>query len=606
MERVLRTHASVPPIGKERMTSIPENEALKAWVTFVAEYTTPSSVHWCDGSEGELAVLRQQMVRSGTLIPLDHTAHPDSFLHRSDPSDVARTEHLTFIATGSPEDAGPTNNWMSPEDAKARVWPLFKGCMQGRTMYVVPYLLGPPGSSFSRVGVELTDSPYVVASLRTMTRMGRVALERLGRSIDYVKGIHSLGDLSPERRFIVHFPALKSVWSIGSGYGGNALLCKKSHALRIASVEARSEGWLAEHMAVIGITNPKGIKHYIAAAFPSGCGKTDLATLAPSLPGWEIETVGDDICWMHVGKEGRLWAINAEAGMFGLACDTSPNKSPNVMRSLTHDVIFTNVALRKDRTPWWEGKEPLRGDEVLEDWRGVPWTKDCGRPAAHPNARFTVSLSQCPTATHAHEDRLGVPISAIVFGGRRARVAPLVYEARSWRHGVYIGATMVSETTPAAVGAVGVPRNDPMAMLPFCGYNMGDYFAHWLSVGRKLRHPPKIFHANWFRTTPEGKNLWPGFGENIRVLAWMLARVDGTVAARTTPIGRVPADGSLDLSGLDVTRDRLEQLLEVNVADWRQEAERSGAFLSRFGRRLPRALANEQRALVDRLEKTTS
>ncbi|MGZ3423380.1 MAG: phosphoenolpyruvate carboxykinase (GTP), partial [Polyangiales bacterium] len=538
------------------MHDLEENDALSSWVADVARHTKPDRIHWCNGSEGELGELRAAMVAAGTLLPLEQSG---SYLHRSDPSDVARTEHLTFIASETKEDAGPTNNWMSRQEATSRVWPLFEGAMRGRTMYVVPYLMGPASSPYSRIGVEITDSPYVVANLRTMTRMGRIALEHLGKRDDFVRGVHSLGDLSPERRYIVHFPATRTIWSIGSGYGGNALLSKKCHALRIASVEGRDQGWLAEHMLILGLTNPEGEKHYVAAAFPSACGKTNLAMLVPSLPGWKVETVGDDICWMHVGDDGRLWAVNPEAGMFGVAPGTSLDTNPNAMRSLTHDVIYTNVAMRRDRTPWWEGKEPLSPEETLEDWRGEPWNQTSGRTAAHPNARFTVALSQCPSATRAHEDPKGVPISAILFGGRRARVAPLVYEARDFAHGVYVGATMVSETTAAATGAVGVPRNDPMAMLPFCGYHMGDYFAHWLSVGSRATRPPKIFHVNWFRKSPEGKYLWPGFGDNIRVLSWMLARVEGKAAARETPIGLVPE--SLDLQGLDVGDGHLKQLL---------------------------------------------
>jgi phosphoenolpyruvate carboxykinase (GTP) len=579
----------------------PANEALIAWVDSIAKYTTPESVHWCDGSDAELAELRSRMVEAGTLIPLNEATHPGSFLHRSDPSDVARTEQLTFICTTSQDDAGPTNNWMRPEDADSKVWPHFKGCMAGRTMYVVPYLMGPAGSPYSRVGVQLTDSPYVVANLGIMTRMGRVALQHLGSSAKFVRGIHSLGDLSPERRYIVHFPAVSTIWSIGSGYGGNALLSKKCHALRIASAQGCDEGWLAEHMMIVGVTNPRGVTRYIAAAFPSGCGKTNLAMLAPSLPGWTVETVGDDICWMHVGNDGRLWAINPEAGLFGVAPGTSMKTNPNAMRTLTHDVIFTNVALRSDRTPWWEGKEPLSSDEVLEDWQGRPWTTQSLTPAAHPNSRFTAALAQCPSATKAHNGPLAVPISAIVFGGRRAKVAPLVYEARSWRHGVYVGATMVSETTAAAVGEVGVPRNDPMAMLPFCGYNMADYFHHWLNVGKSLKNPPKIFHVNWFRTSSTGKYLWPGFGENIRVLQWILGRVEGNTGALETPIGFIPSYGSLDLTGIDLSTRNLHLLMKVNRGEWLTEARRNREFLARFGDRLPRAILSEHRRLVRRL-----
>jgi phosphoenolpyruvate carboxykinase (GTP) len=579
-----------------------ENAALDAWIQSVAEHTRPARVHWCDGSDEERAALERQMVADGSLMELDPRAHPRSFLHRSAPTDVARTEHLTFISTPSPDDVGPTNHWMSREDAQKRVWSLFAGAMAGRTMYVVPYLMGPAGSSFSRVGVQITDSPYVVLSLRIMTRMGRVALQQLGLSDDFVRGTHSLGDLSPERRFIVHFPETLEIWSVGSGYGGNALLSKKCHALRIASVQARKEGWLAEHMTVLGLTSPEGRTHYIAAAFPSACGKTNLAMLVPSLPGWKVDTVGDDICWMFPGADGRLWAINPENGMFGVAPGTSRKTNPSAVESLSHDVIFTNVALRSGMRVWWEGHSSLDAGEVLRDWRGEDWTAGAATtPAAHPNSRFTVALGQCPSAKGSFDLSSGVPISAILFGGRRAKLAPLVYEARSWRHGVHVGATMVSETTAAATGAVGVPRNDPMAMLPFCGYNMGDYFAHWLAVGKKLGHPPKIFHVNWFRTGEDGRPLWPGFGDNIRVLKWIVERVEGRAAARETAIGHIPHEDSLDLSGLDLPRGRLHRLLAVDGGAWLQEAGRSLGFLGQFASRLPEGLLAEHRSLLRRL-----
>jgi phosphoenolpyruvate carboxykinase (GTP) len=478
--------------------------------------------------------------------------------------------------------------------------------MKGRTMYVVPYLMGPPGSRSARVGVQLTDSPYVVANLRLMTRMGEPALRQLRAGEPFVKGIHSLGDLSPERRFICHFPHARTIWSIGSGYGGNALLSKKCHALRIASVEARDEGWMAEHMMIVGITNPKGVKHYVAAAFPSACGKTNLAMLVPSLPGWTVETVGDDIAWMHVGDDGRLWAVNPEAGFFGVAPGTSAKTNPNALAALSHDVIFTNVALRADATPWWEGLDPLKDGETLTDWRGQPWRAGDHGPAAHPNSRFTVSARQCPSVGASFDDAQGVPISAILFGGRRARLTPLVYEARDWAHGVYVGSTLVSETTAAATGAVGVPRNDPMAMLPFCGYNMADYFGHWLSMGKRLVRPPRIFHVNWFRTGDDDKFLWPGFGDNIRVLQWILERVDGASGVRPTPIGGVPTRDSFNLQGLDVGPHRFEQLVMVDPVAWTAEAQRNGTFLNRFADRLPDALGREHRALRDRLRSAVS
>jgi phosphoenolpyruvate carboxykinase (GTP) len=577
------------------------NHELTEWVKTVTEQTKPASVRWCDGSKLEASSLEDRMVADGTLVRLNETKVPHSFLHRSDPTDVARTEHLTFICSEHQDDSGATNNWMPPADARRDVWPLFAGAMKGRTMYVVPYLMGPAGSPWSRVGVQLTDSPYVVASLRIMTRMGEVALRQLGANGRFVKGIHSLGDRSPTRRFICHFPETRTIWSIGSGYGGNALLSKKCHALRIASVEARDQGWMAEHMMIIGITNPEGVKHYVAAAFPSACGKTNLAMLVPTLPGWRIETIGDDICWMHVGDDGRLWAINPEAGFFGVAPGTSAKTNPNALATIERDVIFTNVALRQDATPWWEGLEALRNDEELTDWRGNAWRPGAEAPAAHPNARFTVAARQCPSVGESFDAPKGVPISAILFGGRRARLTPLVYEARNWVHGVYVGATLVSETTAAATGAVGVPRNDPMAMLPFCGFNMADYFGHWLSMGKRLSQQPRVFHVNWFRTDDAGKYLWPGFGENIRVLKWILERVDGAPGARATPIGAVPTYDSFDLRGLDIGPERFEQLVAVDPRAWLAEVERNGAFFTKLGARLREPLRREHRELSERL-----
>jgi phosphoenolpyruvate carboxykinase (GTP) len=577
------------------------NKELSDWVNGVASFTKPERVAFCDGGVIEARMLEERMLADGTLLRLNESAHPRSFLHRSHPSDVARTEKLTFICTKDQDDAGPTNNWMAPTNADSDVWPLFEGSMRGRTMYVVPYLMGPPESPYSRVGVELTDSAYVAASLRIMTRMGDIALRHLGGSSKFVKGIHSLGDLSPARRSIVHFPQRRTIWSIGSGYGGNALLSKKCHALRIASVEARDEGWLAEHMMIVGITNPKGAKHYIAAAFPSACGKTNLAMLVPSLPGWQVETVGDDICWMHVGSDGRLWAINPEAGFFGVAPGTSTKTNPNAIAAVSQDTIFTNVAVTEDGTPWWEGLRPLKENEKLTDWRGNPWTPNSREPAAHPNSRFTVAAEQCPTVGRSFFEARGVPISAILFGGRRAQLTPLVYEARDWAHGVYMGATLVSETTAAATGEVGVPRNDPMAMLPFCGYNMGDYFTHWLSMGRRLTHPPRVFHVNWFRTDRNGRFLWPGFGENIRVLDWILRRVEGSNQAAPTPLGYVPRAESLDLSGLGIDPDHFAALTAVDPGAWLEEADRNSTFLGRFGGRLPAVVQREHENLIDRM-----
>jgi phosphoenolpyruvate carboxykinase (GTP) len=590
-----------PMLGVAIMTRSMVPSAIDAWVTEVARHTQPARIHWCTGSVHELAELRHAMVADGTLIPLSHPKYPASYLHRSDASDVARTEHLTFICTDAPHRVGPNNNWMSLKQAHGGVWPLFAQVMRDRTLYVVPYLMGPEGSPHSRVGVQITDSPYVVASLRIMTRMGDVAWRNLGSPDALVRGVHSLGDLSPDRRFIVHFPATRTIWSIGSGYGGNALLSKKCHALRIASVQGRDEGWLAEHMLIVGLTSPAGRTHYIAAAFPSACGKTNLAMMVPALPGWKVETIGDDIAWLHVGNDGQLWAINPEAGFFGVAPGTNRATNPNAVGALTHDVIFTNVALRNDGSPWWEGYSDLPANEVIEDWRGDKWRIGAKEPAAHPNARFTVALPQCPSVGHSFNDPRGVPISAIVFGGRRAHLTPLVYEATSWQHGVYIGATMVSETTAAATGEVGVPRHDPMAMLPFCGYNMAEYFAHWLNVGRRLSRPPKIFHVNWFRKGTDGRYLWPGYGNNIRVLAWMLARVEGHGKARLSPLGFMPTPDALSTDGLELSSTQLSELFAIEPDAWIEETQDVWSFLARFGATLPAAIHKEHGALVERL-----
>ncbi|GBC77874.1 Phosphoenolpyruvate carboxykinase [GTP] [bacterium HR08] len=578
------------------------SKTLTDWVEDVAQVTRPDRIVWCDGSEDEYHALIEQMLREGTLLRLNERKYPNCYLHRSHPTDVARTEHLTFICTPRPEDAGPTNNWMAPEEARERVGSLFRGCMRGRTMYVVPYLMGPPGSPFSEVGVEVTDSPYVVANMRIMTRMGTIALEHLRDSDRFVRGLHSLGDLSPERRYICHFPEERAIWSIGSGYGGNALLGKKCHSLRIASVEARDEGWLAEHMLIIGVEDPEGRVTYLAGAFPSACGKTNLAMLVPppALSGYKVWTVGDDIAWLRFGPDGRLWAVNPETGFFGVAPGTSMRTNPNAMIALSRNSIFTNVALTPDGTPWWEGMSDP--PEYAYDWQGRPWTPRSGRPAAHPNARYTAPARQCPSISPHWEDPQGVPISAILFGGRRARVAPLVYEAFDWTHGVFVGASMASETTAAAVGEVGVVRRDPMAMLPFCGYNMADYFRHWLRMGARSSKMPRIFHVNWFRTDASGRFLWPGFGENLRVLKWIIERVNGGGEAQETPIGYVPTPEALDLDGLALSKETLRELLRVDSDDWRREAEAIAEFFHRFGDRLPEELWQEHRRLVRRLE----
>jgi phosphoenolpyruvate carboxykinase (GTP) len=559
------------------------------WVDDVARKTRPERVVWCDGSEEEAGRLVDGMVADGTLLRLNPAAAPGCTLHRSHPSDVARTEHLTFIASRDKRDAGPTNNWMAPSEARTRVDPLFDGVMKGRTMYVVPYVMGPLGSPFSRVGIEVTDSAYVAANMRLMTRMGEPARRQLGAGESFVPGLHSTGDLSPERRYIVHFPEERLIWSIGSGYGGNALLGKKCFALRIAGAIARDEGWMAEHMLILELELPGGEVHYVAAAFPSACGKTNLAMMVSPFEGlgYKVRTVGDDIAWLRPGADGRLWAVNPEAGFFGVVPGTGPDTNPNAMATIGHDTIFTNVAVTPDGIPWWEGKEKTAPPGLI-DWQGKPW--DGKSKAAHPNARFTAAARQCPSMSARWEDPQGVPLSAIVFGGRRARLAPLVFESRDWEHGVFVGATMGSETTAAATGQVGVVRRDPMAMLPFCGYNMGDYFAHWLKVGRALSRPPRIFHVNWFRTGHDGRFLWPGFGENLRVLMWMIERVKGTAAGAETPIGVVPAEGALNVDGLGLGRADVEGLLRVDRDEWAAEVPEIRAFFDRLGDRLPSEL----------------
>ena len=575
-------------------------EALGRWVNEVAARTRPAQIHWCDGSDTEYQQLVKEMLADGTLIELNQQTHPGCYLHRSNPSDVARVEHLTFVCHKDREDAGPNNHWMDPAEAHAKIDALFDGCMEGRTMYVIPYCMGPIDSPLSRCGVEITDSPYVVANMRIMTRMGKAAQERIEREGSFVKGLHSTGELDPERRFIMHFPEERTIKSYGSGYGGNALLGKKCHALRIASNQARDEGWLAEHMLIVGIENPKGQTHYVAAAFPSACGKTNLAMLIPPegyrKDGWKVRTVGDDICWMRPGPDGRLYAINPEAGFFGVAPGTSTATNSNALKSISRDTIFTNVAVTADNQPWWEG---LPGTPVT-DWQGRPYDPANG-PAAHPNSRFTVSAKQCPTWSEKAEDAQGVPISAIVFGGRRPSLLPLVMEARDWAHGVLMGAAMGSETTAAATGAVGVLRRDSMAMKPFCGYHYGDYFAHWLSFDQPGTKLPKIFHVNWFRKGKDGKFLWPGFGDNLRVLEWMINRVDGKAHGVETPIGIVPAEGELKLDGLDLPREATSELLGIDTAGWQAELNAIGEYLDSFGARMPRRLRQEQQRVAGAL-----
>jgi phosphoenolpyruvate carboxykinase (GTP) len=580
--------------------------SVEEWVDEVARTTHPDRVVWCDGSDAENERLIEQMVSDGTLIRLNQERLPNCFLHRSHPQDVARTEHLTFICSEHPEDAGPTNNWMSPSDAKERVWPLFNNSMRGRTMYVVPYIMGPVASPYAKVGVEVTDSPYVVANMRIMTRMGRVALDRLkAGSSDWVPGLHSLGDLSPERRFILHFPETRTIWSVGSGYGGNALLGKKCYALRIASTMGRDQGWLAEHMLILGLESPDGDVTYIAGAFPSACGKTNLAMLKSPLEseGWRVWTVGEDIAWINIGPDGRFWAINPESGYFGVAPGTNRKTNPNAMEAVSRNSIFTNVALTEDGGVWWEGMDgPV--PQRLTDWQGKPWTPASGTKAAHPNSRFTTPANQNPVISPHWEDPQGLPISAILFGGRRARTIPLVYRSFDWEHGVFLGATMASETTAAATGAVGVVRRDPMAMLPFCGYNMADYWAHWLDMGARASNPPAVFQVNWFRTDDQGRYIWPGFGENLRVLRWVREQVqarNGRPNARETPIGLVPTPEAIGTSELGISADDARKLFEIDRDDWVREAEDQRAFLDKFGDRLPVGIRKQHQALQGRL-----
>ncbi|MDE3170694.1 MAG: phosphoenolpyruvate carboxykinase (GTP), partial [Acidobacteriota bacterium] len=544
---------------------------LESWVEESARLTKPAKIEWCDGSQAENERLIDEMLRAGTFVELNQQTFPNCYLHRSNPNDVARTEGLTFICTRRKEDAGPTNNWMAPADAKEKVRPLFDGCMSGRTMYVVPYIMGPVSSPYSKIGVEITDSPYVVSNMRIMSRMGKVALDRLGNSSDFVPGLHSVADLNPERRFIVHFPEEKLIWSVGSGYGGNALLGKKCFALRIASWMARDQGWMAEHMLILGLEDPSGKVTYMAAAFPSACGKTNLAMMVSALEseGYRVWTIGDDIAWLHIAADGTLRAINPEAGFFGVAPGTNAKTNPNVMAALHHDTIFTNVAMTELREPWWEGMDTEAPNNLI-DWRGNSYAGKA--PAAHPNSRYTVRASQSASISPKWEDPAGVPISAFIFGGRRARVAPLVYESFDWQHGVFVGATMASETTAAATGAVGVTRRDPMAMLPFCGYNMADYFEHWLEMGSKLKNPPKIFHVNWFRKGPDEKFLWPGYSDNMRVLKWIVDRCQGRVGAEETPLGWMPWSKDINIQGIAGYRpEDLERALAINVEEWKNE-----------------------------------
>ncbi len=579
------------------------HKGIRRWIDDVAAMTKPDRILICDGSEAERDALVKESLSTGELIELNQQKMPRCYLHRSAPHDVARTEHLTFVCASTREDAGPNNNWMSPADAIAKLTPLFSGSMKGRTMYVVPFLMGPPGSRFSKVGVEITDSKYVVLSMRIMTRVGQAALDHLGSSDDFTRCLHSLGDLSPERRFIMHFPETNTVWSIGSGYGGNALLGKKCMALRLASFLARKEGWLAEHMLILGLEDPQGRTRYIAGAFPSACGKTNLAMLLPpkALPGWKATTVGDDIAWIRPGADGRLWAVNPEAGFFGVVPGTSRRTNATAMDMIQHDTIFTNVALRPDGTPWWEGHDDPAPSEAL-DWQGRPWTPAAAEKAAHPNSRFTTPAVNCASLSPEFDNPNGVPIDAMIFGARRQRRIPLVFEAHNWQHGVFLGATLSSETTAAATGKVGVLRRDPMAMWPFCGYNMGDYFQHWLDVGKAAAKPPKIFRVNWFRTDAAGRFLWPGFGENLRVLKWILDRCEERGNAVETVIGAVPTPDAIDRTGLTLSDADMTYLLKVDPAEWVEAVAGQEELIRMFGERMPKALRDEHDGLAHRIQ----
>ncbi len=575
---------------------------LEKWVEEQADLTKPKKIHWCDGSEEEARKLIETGIKEenieGTPVfkELNQNTWPLSYYHKSHPTDVARTEHLTFICHNENDTIGPTNNWMHPDEAKEKMKNLFNGCMKGRTMYVLPYMMGHPDSPYAKACVQITDISYVAVSMRIMTRMSKKVIEKIGNLNNFVKGLHSVGDFNPERRFIMHFPEENLVQSIGSGYGGNALLGKKCFSLRIASWLGLKEGWLAEHMALIGVETPEGKIYYIAAAFPSACGKTNFAMLESTLPGYKVWTLGDDIVWLNIGSDGRLWAMNPETGFFGVAPGTSLKTNPNMMKTLKntkfYPVLYTNTALNLDTNePWWEG---LDGDipENLIDWQGKKWERGSENKAAHPNSRFTVSIYNCPTLSEEYDNPNGVPISAIILGSKRTKLLPLIVEAFNWEHGVFCGARSGSETTAAAAHSVGVIRRDPMAMLPFCGYNMGDYFKHWIEIGKKLTKQPKIFTANWFRTDENGKFLWPGFGDNIRVLKWIIDRIENKVDAKETPIGLIPEYNQFDLNGINLSKEKWEKLFNIDKEEWKTEVLEVQKFFNQFGNHLPVELTN--------------